>query len=404
MSSMLIRSCYVLVLSLLVVACATSSSPPVDRQQRIERAESEVENDPIVQAHLAAVEAAQAKEERPKLVDGVELRVADGYMDNDHRIRALARVEVLNPLELRAERAALSAATDIEIARLEEVSLERRVELCFPSVEALVLEERIAIYAKFAKRQRKLLDWNSDLRKSGVIDELMAARFELAGRTKLAVRQPPPTVERLRISMQLPEIGKGTGELVRTTEQLREKVRAHHPSVTMRRANAKRYLKLAELARAKRLPALKFVDLAYEHRTDRSRDGVVGQLAFNIPFGGQSRAEVARFEALGRQNRSETMAIVDDQIALGLRALNDVHDFESRADEWRELEQLALSAEQIVDRWRDARLAKPSSVVSLLDNAYDARIAVLEARELAASAQCTLLAMTGVRLELWPRE
>ena len=98
------------------------------------------------------------------------------------------------------------------------------------------------------------------------------------------------------------------------------------------------------------------------------------------------------------------MAIVDDQIALGLRALNDVHDFESRADEWRELEQLALSAEQIVDRWRDARLAKPSSVVSLLDNAYDARIAVLEARELAASAQCTLLAMTGVRLELWPRE
>ena len=99
MSLILFRSCYVLVLSLLAVACATSSSPPVDRQQRIERAESEVENDPIVQAHLAAVEAAQAKEERPKLVDGVELRVADGYMDNDHRIRALARVEVLNPLE-----------------------------------------------------------------------------------------------------------------------------------------------------------------------------------------------------------------------------------------------------------------------------------------------------------------
>jgi hypothetical protein len=404
MLPMLFRLRYLLFLSLFAVACATPSTHPTERQQRIDRAERELENDPVVQAHRAAVEAAQAKEESPKLVDGVELRVRDDYLENDHQIRTLARLDIVNPIELRAEREALSAATDIEVARLEEVSLERRVEFCFPSVEALVLEERISIYAKFAERQQNLLDWNSDLRESGVIDELGGARFELAGRTKLAVRQPPARVDRVRIPMQLPEIGQGGGELIRTTEQLREKIRAHHPSVTVRRATAKRYLRLAELARARRLPGLKFVDLSYEHRTERDRDGVAGQLAFSIPFGGEARAEIARLEALGRQNRSETIAVIDDQVSLGLRALNDVHDFESRSDEWRELEQLAMSAEQIVDRWWSGRLAKPSQVVSLLDDAYDARIAVLEARELAATAQCTLLAMTGVRLKAWPRE
>jgi len=387
-----------------MVACATQPPPVEERQQRIERAQKDLEDDPIVQARRAAVEAALAKEERPKLIDGVELRLRNDYIDSDYQIRTLARFELRNPIELRADREVLSAETDIEIARLEEASLERRVEFCFPAVEALVLEERISIYVEYAKRQKSLLEWNRELRESGIIDEMSGARFELAGRTKLAVRQPPPSVEPARISIQLPEIGQSEGELVRTIDQLREQVRAHHPSVTVRRATTKSYLRRAERARARRLPGLKFVDLAYEHRTERSRDGVAGQLAFNIPFGGEARADVARFEALGRQSRSEAIAVVDEQIMLGLRALNDVHDFESRAEEWRELQRLAEDAERIADHWGDSRLAKPSQVASLLDNAYEARIAVLEARELAAGAQCTLLAMTGVRLEAWPRE
>ncbi len=38
------------------------------------------------------------------------------------------------------------------------------------------------------------------------------------------------------------------------------------------------------------------------------------------------------------------------------------------------------------------------------DGAFTARSAVLEARERAGSAYCTLLAMTGVELMAWPRE
>ena len=151
---MLCRSRNLVIVCLFGIACSTPSPPPSEHQQRIERAEQDLENDPIVQAHRAAVEAAQASEERPKLVDGIELRVGDGYLDNDHQIRPLARLKVRHPIEVRAEREALRAGTEIEIARLEEASLERRAALCFPSVEALALDERNSIYADYAERQQ----------------------------------------------------------------------------------------------------------------------------------------------------------------------------------------------------------------------------------------------------------
>jgi hypothetical protein len=313
-------------------------------------------------------------------------------------------VKVRHPSELQAEREALRADTEIEVARLEAAGLDRRVNLCFPSVEAQVHDLRRAIYAEYAERQRVLLEWNRDWRTSGVIDELSGARFELDSRVKLATREPPPLVERARVPVQLPEIGAAGGELVRSLEFLRAATRDHHPSVGVRRATAERYRLLSDRARARRLPGIRFVDVFYEHRTERSRDGVGGQLAFEIPFGGEEQADIRRFDALGRQQRSEANAIVEDQIALSLQALNDVHNFEAGAERWLELERLAARAEQVADRWWRARQAQPTQVASLLDEAYAARIAVLEARERAASAQCTLLAMTGVPLEAWPRE
>ncbi|MGE4608196.1 MAG: TolC family protein [Myxococcota bacterium] len=385
------------------VACATPSALPIEHEQRIKRAGEHLENDPTLQAHRAAVEAALANERRPKLVDAVELRAGEDYLDGDHQVRALARIKLRNPVELRAERAALRAQTAIEVTRLEQASLDRRVALCFPSVEALVHDQQSMIFTGYADRQKILLDWNDDWRASGVVDELSGTRFELDSRIKLATRQPQPIAQQPHAEMQLPEIGAGGGELVRSAEQLRAAVREHHPSVGLRDATAERYRRLVDRARARRLPGLRFVDLSYEYRSDGSQDGVGGQVAFDIPFGGQALAEIGRFEALGRQQRSEANALVEDQISLSLQALNDVHDFESRTEQWRELEQLAARAEQVADRWWKGRLAKPTQVAALLDNAYAARIAVLEARERAASAACTLLAMTGISLDAWPR-
>lgn len=389
---------------LFAAACATPPAPSVDHEQRIERAAGELAYDPIVQAHRAAVEAAQANEQRPKLVDRVELRAGEDYLASEHQLRALARVKVRHPAELRAERNVLRAQTEIEVARLEEATLKRRVEMCFPSVDALVRAQQNEIFTDYTLRQKILLAWNDTWLESGVIDELSGVRFRLDSRVKLAVRQPPPSADHARISIQLPDIGAGPGELVRNPEHLRATVRQHHPSAGLQRATADRYRRLAERARARRLPGLRFVDLSYEHRTASSRNGVGGQVAFEIPFGGESRAEIARYDALIRQQRFEGNARVEDQISLSLQALNDVHDFESRHEQWRELERLAAAAEEVADRWWKSRLAKPSQVSALLDDAYSARIAVLDARERAANAQCTLLSMTGVTLDDWPRE
>jgi hypothetical protein len=397
------RSAFRVLLCGFAVACATPSALPIEHAERIARAEQGLDDDPTIEAHRAAIDAALADEQEPKLVDGIELRAADDYLSGEHQVRALARVKVRHPIELRADRAVRNAQTEIEVTRLEEAALDRRVARCFPSVEALVAQQRAAIFAGYADRQKTLLDWNDDWRKSGVVDELSGARFELDSRTKLATREPLVAAEQPDPEMTLPEIGTRDGELDRSVERLRAIVREHHPSVELRDATAARYQRLVDRSRARRLPKLRFVDLSYEHRTDRSRDGVGGQLAFEIPFGGQERAEIGRFEALARQQRSEAEALVAEQISLSLEALNDIHDFESRADQWRELERLAVSAEQLADQWWKGRLAKPTRVSSLLDDAYAARIAVLEARERVASAGCTLLAMTGISLDAWPR-
>jgi hypothetical protein len=386
------------------VACTTPSAPPIEHGPRIERAVRGLEGDPTLQAHQAAVEAALATEQSPKLVDAVELRAGEDYLSGEHRVRALARLKLRNPIELRADRAARRAQTEIEVARLEEASLDRRVAVCFPSVDALVHQQRDAIYTGYADRQKVLLDWNDDWRESGVVDELSGARFELDSRVKLATRRPTPIAQPPHPEIQLPEIGAAGGELVRSAEHLQAAVREHHPSVGLHEAMAARYWRLIDRARARRLPALRFVDLSYAHRSNGHRDGVGGQLAFDIPFGGEQRAEIGRYEALSRQQRSEANALVADQISLSLQALNDVHDFESRAEQWRELERLAARAERVADRWWKGRHAKPTQVAALLDDAYAARIAVLEARERAASAGCTLLGMTGISLDAWPRQ
>lgn len=197
----------------------------------------------------------------------------------------------------------------------------------------------------------------------------------------------------------LPEIGARPQRLVRTLPLLRETVRSHHPSVTVRRATAERYRALSNRARSQAKPWLKFLDVSYEHESGGGgANGGGARLAFELPLGARERASAGRYQALVRREQSE------EQVHSGLRALGELADFELRTEQWQELQQLAGDAEEIAERWWRDRLARPSQVASLLDEAFAARVAVLEARERAAIAGCTLLAMTGVPPEEWPRE
>ena len=65
---------------------------------------------------------------------------------------------------------------------------------------------------------------------------------------------------------------------------------------------------------------------------------------------------------------------------------------------------MARNAEETAETWWAENAVKPSAIADLFDEAYAARIAIVDARERAGVAACTLLAMTGVPLEVWPRE
>jgi hypothetical protein len=352
------------------LAASCAGPPEVDYQPRIEEAKQGLADDPAIQAREAEVEAALAHEQGEAVVDEIEIRVGEEFV-NEHRVRVSARIPVKSPGELRTRQEVLRANTEVAVARLEQASLE----------------------------------WSGEWQRSGVIDELSATRFELERRLKLATREPvrPPQVE--VVIPVLPEIEARPLRLVRALPLLRETVRSHHPSVTVRRATAERYRALSNRANSQAKPWLKFVDVSYEHESGGGgANGGGARLAFELPLGARERASAGRYQALVRREQSEEQLLVDEQVQSGLQALGELADFESRTEQWQELQQLAGDAEGIAERWWRDRLARPSQVASLLDEAFAARVAVLEARERAAIAGCTLLAMTGVPPEEWPRE
>ena len=380
--------------------CTRAPSP--EHHRRVQDAKQGLSEDPLIRAREAGVEAAMRHEKGEIAVDEVELRVGDEY-DSEHMFRMRVRVPVKRPGDITASRDALRADTEIAVTRLEQASLQRRAEICFPSVDILVHQTHGSIYDAYARRQKALLEWSQEWRESGMIDELSAARFEIESRVKLATRQPPRPPAAEVVVPVLPEIEARPSHLVREPSLLRETVRHHHPSVALRLATAERYQALSKRARSRARPWLKFVDVSYEHAAS-GRDGLGGKLSFEIPLGMRERANAGRYQSLVRQEENEGEYLLEEQVRRSLEALDELADFESRTEQWEELEQLAGSAEETADRWWRERLARPSQVAALLDEAFSARITVLDARERAAVAGCTLFAMTGLPPEDWPRE
>jgi hypothetical protein len=385
------------------VGCATA--PPPDLERRVAEAQRGLEGDPAVEARRQAVEAAVARERSEVALDEFELRLRGQSRDGDAALGMRARIPVPDPATVRARRAVRRAETEASIARLDETSLRRRAELCFRSIDTEAHRERSAIYEFYARRLRFLLEWNEEWRRSGMASEREATQFQIEGRIKLVSRKPGPPPEPSAATDPLPPLGRGQGTLLTSAELLLDLVRTHHPSPAVHRAVAASYEALSSRAQTAARPWFEFVDLDYERIFgDPGRNDIGGQLAFRIPFGVESRADASRFRALGRSETLEGEGLIQDQMRQSLFALKEFQYFESNTEQWQELLELARSGEQVADRWGEERLARPSQLENLIGRAYDARVAVLEARERAGLARCTVLALTGVSLDDWPRE
>jgi len=398
----LVRALGVLALAWLT---ACSSPAPPDVSARVARAERGLENDPAIQAGVAEVEAAMARSERGRIVDEIELRVAPEISDDeDAKLRLTARVPLKHPGELSAERRMDHADIDIAVSRLEERALERRAELCLPAVGAAAFAERSAIYRVYAARQRALLSWIEEGQRSGSLNELDAAQLEIELRIELATGEPAPVLQADAPRGTLPALEPAIGNLVRERETIREIVTRHHPAVGVHAAISERYRALADRSKHRARPWLRFVDFSAEPIAQGASNEFGAQFALRVPLGGDAGAEARRYRALEQGEQRRGQVRIEEQLARAEFALAELHAYEQQVGRWQELLELADRADAVADRWWRDRLARPGRVADLFDEAFAARNAVVDARERAALARCTLLAMTGVLPAEWRRE
>jgi hypothetical protein len=168
---------------------------------------------------------------------------------------------------------------------------------------------------------------------------------------------------------------------------------------------AKRHRRQSQQAHNASYPSLRFVEVfydVYDSSTDESNLGA--QMAVSIPLGRESQARAGRFRALDRSQMNEGRSEVLRRTEEAVRALAVLDHFETNRERWKEISTLAREVSAAAQERLQQRLVRPSRVASLLDRAYAARTAVLDAREKGGMARCVLLATTGVGLEDWPRE
>ena len=395
-------------LTALCVQLGCESPTPDGLDPRITEAKTSLQrdgvvDDPAVEAQLAEVEAAREREKTEVLVEEIELRTGVIY-DDDPRVNLLLRVPLRDHWEIPARKDALRASTRVAVARMEEVALERRVQICLPSVDQLVRDEHMAIYLAFVERQAGLLAWNRELMEAGLVDELRFTRFELDSQTKLRSRWPEGVVAPETVIPVLPPLVAHAAPLEVEPEVLRTLVLQHNPSVSVHEAMEERYAALARRENRSRWPSLKFVDFAVQPLPDPDEPVQYGaRVGFEVPLGTRQRAEEQRYNARARGQVNERRKVLADRMQKSQGALAVIRDFERRAAEWQSLLDLAGSAEALADRWWEQQLVGPIRVASLLDDVYSARLEVLRAREQAGIAGCMLLATTGVSVEEWPR-
>ncbi|MFP6654480.1 MAG: hypothetical protein VCB25_02555, partial [Myxococcota bacterium] len=107
-------------LAVIGAGCAQPFPESVDHDSRIDRASRGIADDPLIQAHRAGVEAARAREDAPSTLDEFQVRIREGYDEQENDVRLTTRVPIKRPGETRAQREIFRAETELAVSELEE--------------------------------------------------------------------------------------------------------------------------------------------------------------------------------------------------------------------------------------------------------------------------------------------
>lgn len=398
-----------LVTHALIVTCLVGCGAEQRRAEvrsRLGSSGDDLATEPAIRGAQARGEAALAQEAAAPVFEGLEIRgrgLSVEHFNQGQDIEFSARLRMNNPWEVASNRRARRAETDVALADLEQTTLEVRVERCRRSMDAAATDERRGVYQWYRERLQAVLEWNGQCREAGTTDELRARRLDLEASVRLVQREPRPVEGPVSPGFHLPGVEPPGSQLRYDPEVVLEKVLQNHPSVAGRLAAQKRFEAYAQRAQRRRLPWFGFFEVSYDLAPQNSFANISGQVTVEIPFGSEDRADVRRFESLSRSEAFEAEATERELTRLALAALRELEFFEQRAERFRSLLEASRAGQELADRWLSERLGDPTQVAQLIDEAFQAHDAVVEAQHRAGLAACVLLEATGVPVAEWPR-
>ncbi len=364
-------------------------------------------------AMKAAAESARARavaaetDGAPGVIRGVQLRtsgisardVADGT-----GIGGGVRVLLERPWRVRAEAEGGKAEQQAAQFRVTAAEMEARALTCDESVQGRANAERAAVTRAHATQLERVLAWTIAFREAGTLDPITASRTELLVQRRLLADATQGESFRVHETLgALPEVATPTqGGLDRSPAHVAERIRTQHPNVQAHLSRAEQNRQLSSVELGRRIPWFNFVQLDYGIDGQGFRD-LQGRVALEIPLDDGSRGRSERYAELGV---SEDYAAEGEAALLtrqALVALQALRAFEAQTERLAALEAQATRAESLATRFMEERREGPDKVAQLLGETYAGRMLVLDARERAGRASCSLEWATGASYAAWPR-
>jgi hypothetical protein len=313
------------------------------------------------------------------------------------------RLPIQNPWRLGAARSLHTAEVHGELASLERDGLEAEVLRCVQSVEYRSHMLLTQAWERHKQDITSLQSWLEALHDGQNISEPAYQRRKLSLRSQTLRTRPaaPPVAPAvldpwaLDSVVDAPPLDLDPAGL--------ESLLLEHPLWEGYEAEEGRMGALSDEATARRLPWLQWISVNYDPGTDNRDARVEALLSFALPLGidesSRARAYSARADAL----RWKAKALFEQhrlRLAGTLKALQIAEARGPELSQW--MEDAAQQRTRAVG-WVAARSVPLDQAQAVLEDAYGIERTVLETHRDAGLLRCETLALTGRRLDKWPR-